>query len=324
MFLDFCMLFGGGLLLYLGAEWFVAGAAGLALSLRIPQLIVGLTVVAYGTSLPEIIVGVQAARGGLGAVALGNVIGSNIANLGLILGVSVLIRPTRVDGALPRRELPMLAVSTLAIPFLLWDARISQLEAAALALTALGYTAIMVRSGRGATVREATGDMEVVAAAADEAGAPRAAGSRTRLVATAVVGLGLLLLGGQLFVSGATTLARHWGMSDRMVGLTIVAIGTSLPELITSFVAAARGHSDIVVGNVIGSNIFNVLLCLGVAGLIGEVSGDPTSLMLDLGVLVLITVAGGIFIRSARTMERWEGAVLLAIYLAFMAFLIAA
>jgi cation:H+ antiporter len=324
MLIDIGTLLGGGLLLYLGAEWFVAGAAGIALALRIPQLIVGLTVVAYGTSAPEIIVGVQASLSGHGGVALGNVLGSNIANLGLILGTTVLVRPARVDAALPRRELPVLALCTVGVPLLLWDARIARWEGALLVGAAIAYTAYMVRSTRGnrEAVTEATAGAAHLAEAADAAGAPQPSPTRRRLVLTALAGLALLLGGGHLFVMGATAVAVAWGMSERLVGLTIVAIGTSLPELITSLIAASRGHSDIAVGNVIGSNIFNVLLCLGVASLAGDLAAEAGSLVVDLGALVVITLAGAVFIRSARTMERWEGAVLVALYLAFMTYLI--
>jgi cation:H+ antiporter len=325
MLLHLLQLAGGALFLYFGAEWLVGGSVGLALSLRIPQLVVGLTVVAYGTSAPEIVVGLQAAHGGHGDVALGNVIGSNIANLGLILGVSTLIAPARVDGTLTRRELPMLAASTLAVPAVLWDGVVSTWEGALLVLTAVVYTGLMVRAARSASVvKEAVDGARLTEDAVDAAGAPRASRSRPRLALTAAIGLVVLLVGGSAFVAGATELARAWGMSERLLGLTIVAVGTSLPELVTSVVAALRGHSDIAVGNVIGSNIFNVLLCLGASSMIGKVSGTPSALLVDLGGLIVMSAMGCIFMRSARTMARWEGATLSFLYVAFMAYVIAA
>lgn len=312
------MLLGGALLLYLGAEWLVAGASRLALSLRVPQLIVGLTVVAYGTSAPELIVGIQSAFAGHGDVALGNVIGSNIVNLGLILGLASLIKPARIDAALRRRELPILVLSTLALPVILWDEQLSVGESLALLACAVGYTAAMVRAARGPRVlSEAVVETRITAEAADAAGAPHS-GGRTKQGAIALSGLCVLLLGGTLFVDSATTLARAWGMTERVVGLTIVAVGTSLPELATSAIAALRGHSDIAVGNVIGSNIFNVLLCLGGAGLAGTVSAKPELLLGDLLALTTMTLAGAVAIRTARTMQRWEGALLLSLYVAFI------
>jgi cation:H+ antiporter len=320
--MDVVQLLGGGFMLYFGAEWLVGGASRLALSLRIPQLIVGLTVVAYGTSAPEVIVSIQAAVTGHGDVALGNVVGSNIANLGLILGLSVLIRPARVDGTLRRRELPLLLASTLAVPAILFDGAINMWESLALLLVAAGYTVWTVRGARSqATVAEAVAQTTVTAEAADLGGAP-SPGSRARNVLIAVTGLAVLLVGGQLFVSSAASLARTWGMSERLVGLTIVAIGTSLPELATSVIAALRGHSDIAVGNVIGSNIFNILLCLGAAGLVGSVATSPAALVVDLIVLVSITVVGLIFMRTARVFRRWEGAVLLVSYVGFLAYVL--
>jgi cation:H+ antiporter len=321
--MDLVLLLVGGVGLYFGAEWLVSGASRLALSLRIPQLVVGLTVVAYGTSAPEVIVSIQAATGGHGDVALGNVIGSNIANLGLILGLSVLIRPARVDGALRRRELPLLLASTLALPAILYDGLVQAWESCVLVLAAVAYTLWAVRSARSQPVlAEALTQTAVTAEAADLGGAPAPSG-RARQVVVALVGLAVLLIGGHIFVTAAATLARSWGMSERIVGLTIVAIGTSLPELATSLIAAGRGHSDIAVGNVVGSNIFNVLLCLGAAGLLGTVSGSPSNLAFDLGVLILMTAAGVVFMRTARTFRRWEGVALLAAYAGFLTYLLA-
>jgi len=319
---DVLWLLGGGVLLYLGAEWLVSGASGLALSLRIPKLIVGLTVVAYGTSAPEVIVGVQAAFGGHGDVALGNVIGSNIANLGLILAISVLVRPARVDGALRRREIPVLVMSAVAVPLLLLDGRIRLWEALTLLACGLAYTLWMVRSAH-ASAATATADTQVAATAAATAGAPPAP-TRTRQALVALVGLGILILGGHLFVDAATALALSWGMSERVVGLTIVAVGTSLPELATSVIAARRGHSDIAVGNVVGSNIFNILLCLGSAALAGGVGAPLGRIAIDLTALIGMTLLAALFMRSARTMSRAEGAVLGILYLTFVGYLLAA
>lgn len=314
---EWLLLFGGGLLLYFGAEWFVAGASSLALSLRVPQLLIGLTVVAYGTSAPEVIVGVQAASAGHGEVALGNVIGSNIANVGLILGIAALIRPPRVDGMLRRRELPVLLVSTALVPLLLLDGAVSRWEAAGLLLIAAAYTAWMVRAARGAAAI-ATAQVETIVErdAADAAGGPKPIGV-PRAAATAVVGLAILLVGGHLFVDAAVSVARSLGMSDRLVGLTIVAVGTSLPELVTSVIAARRGHSDIAVGNVVGSNIFNTFLCLGAAAFAGSVAAPLSTLWLDIGALFLMTALAAMFIRTERFISRWEGATAVAVYALF-------
>jgi cation:H+ antiporter len=317
---SFLLLLAGAALLYFGAEWLVGGAARLAASMRVPQIVVGLTVVAYGTSAPEVIVGIQAALGGHGDVALGNVIGSNIANLGLILGAAVLLRPTRVRGELRRRELPVLLGSALLVPLVLLDGAVQRWEAAVLLVLAVAYTAWTVRTaGRGDVEEEAREGAALTAEAADAGGAP-APVARVRQALVALIGLAVLLVGGRLFVGAATTLALAWGMSERVVGLTIVAVGTSLPELATSLIAAARGHSDIAVGNVIGSNIFNVLLCLGTSAAVGRISSRPRDLIFDLGTLLAMTIVATVFMRTERTMLRWEGMVLLAMYAVFLAF----
>lgn len=314
---EWIQLIGGGLLLYFGAEWFVGGASALALALRVPQILVGLTVVAYGTSAPEIIVGVQAASAGHGEVALGNVIGSNIANIGLILGIAALIRPARVDGALRRRELPVLVVSTAVIPLLLLDGVLSRWEAGGLLLVAAGYTGWMIHAARSAaSVAAARVDAKTAGEAADAAGAPKPVGT-LRAALTAGVGLAVLLIGGHLFVDGAVSVAHALGMSDRLVGLTIVAVGTSLPELVTSVIAARRGHSDLAVGNVVGSNIFNTFLCLGAAGLAGSVGAPLHTLGVDLVGLLVMTGLAAAFIRTERTISRLEGGIALACYVMF-------
>lgn len=319
--LSWALLLGGAVLLYFGAEWLVAGASRLALALRIPQLVVGLTVVAYGTSAPEVVVGVEAALNGQGPVALGNVVGSNLANLGLILGIAVLVKPARVDGAIRRRELPVLVLSAAMVPVVLWDGTVSRLEAALLLAGAVVYTGWMVQSVRGARARkDAAASARVTADVADAAGAPSPLPevNRLRQGAIALVGLALLVIGGRLFVDGATQVALTLGMSERLVGLTIVAVGTSVPELATSLIASVRGHSDIAVGNVVGSNIFNVLLCLGAAGITGNLVNVGSATSLDVLVMLGLTAAGAVFMRTERLMRRWEGAALLAGYAAFI------
>jgi cation:H+ antiporter len=308
MAMEWGRLLVGALMLYLGAEWFVAGAAALALALRVPRLIVGLTVVAYGTSAPELIVGVQAARGGHGAVALGNVLGSNLANIGLILGLTAIIRPVEVARALRSRELPVLLLSTAAILIFLRDGAIVQWEGIVLVLLAIAYTGWMILEGGRTRVPVGPGP--------DEAAASGSRLLRVSLKATA--GLVVLLVGGSFFVDGAVAIARHSGISERIVGLTIVAVGTSLPELVTSLIAARRGHSDLAVGNVIGSNIFNAFLCLGVAALAGPIVVPMGTLVADLVALVLMTCLLAWFIRRPRVITRAEGGLALVAYAAII------
>ena len=319
--LELLLLLLGGVLLYFGAEWLVAGASSLALSLRISPLVVGLTVVAYGTSAPEAVVGIQAARMHHAPIALGNVIGSNIANLGLILSLSVLVRPASVSGILRTREVPVLLLTALGLPLLLLDGSVSRVEAILLLCMAVAYTAWMVQGARRSALQPGQA-VVMTEVNADAAGTPVRAVHAGRSIAIAVVGLVLLIFGGQLFVYAATAMARNWGISERLIGLTLVAIGTSLPELATSLLASSKGHTEIAVGNVVGSNIFNVLLCLPASALAGPVGSPLSTLLPDLLVLAGVTLVGCLFLRSERRITRGEGGVLLLIYAGFLAFVL--
>ncbi len=311
-------LLGGGLLLYFGAQWLVAGSSALALALRIPQLIVGLTVVAYGTSAPEVIVSVQAALAGHTGVTLGNVIGSNIANIGLILGTAALLAPARVDASLRRRELPVLVLATAMVPAVLVDGAVSRPEAMVLLLAGGMYAVWMIHAARSRQeVASARAGTVVERELADAAGAPQAM-HPPQAALLALFGLGVLLVGGTLFIDGAVAAAKALGISERLVGLTVVAIGTSLPEWITSVVAARRGHADLALGNVVGSNIFNVFLCLGAAALIGDVGAPLHELAGDLAALALMTGLAVFLMRTERTISRPEGVLLLTLYLALL------
>lgn len=324
MAIDFGLLLLGGLLLYFGAEWLVRGAAGIARSLGVRPLVVGLTVVAYGTSAPEFAVGVRAALSGKGDLAFGNAVGSNIANIGLILGVTALVAPPAVDPSLIRREVPVLVAATLLVPLAMLDGRLAPWEGFCLVALALIYTVHAVRSARAIATTPARAPEAASATAEAEAveSAARPA-SRAALGALAALGLVLLVGGGELFVRGATGLARALGLSDRLIGLTVVAVGTSLPELAASLVAALRGHGAIAVGNVVGSNIFNLLLILGAAGAVRGVDVDPRAARLDLLALVGFTLFAAVALRGDRRISRLEGALLLAGYVGFVLALVA-
>lgn len=326
--MDLFRLIVGAIVLYVGAEWMVKGAAGLARAFGVPPLVVGLTVVGYGTSAPEMTVSIAAALRGSPAIAVGNAIGSNVANLGLILGMTALISPPRTDGSLVRREIPLLVLSTLALPLLFLDGRVSRVEGVLLVTAAILFTVWMIAKGIGsapsAETLEAMEEIEEIEAAAEAAGAPRreAPEDKKRLAVIAVLGLALLIGGGELFVDGAVGLARRLGIGERLIGLTVVAVGTSLPELATSLVAANRGHSDLAVGNVIGSNLFNVLLVLGAAGAITSFPVSLAEMRFDLGMLFVMTFFAVAMVRTERVLRRWEGAVLVMMYVAFLIVLV--
>lgn len=327
MLVDWLKLGLGGAVLYLGAEWLVKGAAGLAQALGLRPLVVGLTIVAYGTSAPELAVSVAAALEGSSAIALGNVVGSNIANLGLILGVTALISPPRVEGGLIRREIPFLVGTTLVIPVLLLNGTIGRLEGAAMVALSVVYTAWMLRSAppeeAAAVAEEAAAAAEEMQRDAEQTGAPTEQ-SRGGLAVIAAVGLALLIGGGKLLVNGAVGVARAAGVSEHVIGVTVVAVGTSLPELAASLVAAIRGQSAIAVGNIIGSNIFNVLLILGAAALVSPVSGELEAMKVDLVALGALTLLAAVSLRTARVLTRLEGIVLLLGYIAFLMALVVA
>ncbi len=298
-------------LLYVGAEALVRGSAGLAVRLGVSPLVVGLTVVSFGTSSPELVVSVRAALSGSGGVAIGNVVGSNIANVALILGLSALVRPVAVQASLIRRDVPILVGVTLFATYLLADGTLGRGAGFLLAAGALGYTLLVIRLAR----EEA--DPQVRREFAAGVPAPR----RQAWVEILLVlfGLGLLVAGGETLVSVSVTLARRLGVSETLVGLTLVAVGTSLPELATSVVAAARGEADIAAGNVIGSNVFNILGILGTSAALRPIRapGIGTVDLLAFCLTALVTLP---ILRSGFEVDRREGAVLILLYAAYVAY----
>lgn len=310
---DILALAGGLALLTAGATALVRGAAALALRLGLTPLIVGLTVVAFGTSAPELVVSVEAALAGAGAIAVGNVVGSNVANIGLILGLVVLLRPFPVDRSLLRRDVPVLVAVTLGAALVLADRTVGAAEGAALVA---GLVAYLVWS-----VRQARRDTAAAALLPGAADLPVPSGPAWRDGVLVAGGLAGLVVGADLFVGGAVALAEAAGVSNAVIGLTVVAIGTSLPELATSLVAAWRGESEIAAGNVIGSNLFNLLGILGVAALVQPLSASGLALA-DVGVMVAFTLAMAVLMVLGRRLVRTEGALLVGGYAAYLAFLV--
>ncbi len=308
MLLHVAWLLAGFGLLYYGAEWLVLGAAGLARRFGVRPVVVGLTVVAYGTSAPEMIVSSVAAFEGNSAIALGNVVGSNIANLGLILAAAALLKPLLIEPRFIRRDLPIMLLASACVPIMLADGVISRAEAAVLIAGGLLYSWTTVRAGS-----KGGGD--------EMAGAIAFGGHKGKLGALTMAGLVVLVVGGKLFVDGAVGIANAIGVSQRVIGLTVVAIGTSLPELAASLMAAWKGHSSIAVGNLVGSNIFNVLFVLGVSGAVRPVNGALGELVSEMVALAGVSALTLLFLRGDRTMSRAEGFVLLTSYCVFVAYL---
>ncbi len=303
--------------LIFGAQMLVRGASKLALSFGISPLVVGLTVVAFGTSAPELAVSIQSAYSGQVDIALGNVVGSNILNVLLILGVSALITPLLVDRQLVRQEVPAMIGISLLLLALARDGEISRWNGALLFGLLAAYTVFVIVQSR-----RARKDAEEEAAQ-EEGGWDRQWWAQVALVAA---GLALLVQGSNWLVEAAVTFARHLGISELVIGLTIVAAGTSMPEVATSVMAALRGQRDIAVGNVVGSNIFNILGVLGVSALVAP-GGLPVSaamLSFDLPVMTAVAVACLPIFFTGHLIARWEGAVFFGYYLAYTAYLVLA
>jgi cation:H+ antiporter len=313
MLADAVSILAGLLALYAGAEGLVRGGSSLALRLGLTPLVVGLTVVAMGTSMPELVVSAGAALAGTGGIAAGNVVGSNIGNIGLILGVAALIHPLAVRAQVIRREVPILLLASAVLGLVLLDDRVGRVEGALLCLGIVAYVTLSLRLARRETAAEARREF------AD--GVPAVRGSLRRDLLLLGGGLGVLVIGARLLVDGAVNVAETLGMSQAVIGLTVVSIGTSLPELATSAVAAARGEGDLAVGNVMGSNIFNILAILGAASLARPL--DPTGIaVVDLGVMLGFSVALLPIMRSGFRIGRLEGGALILAYVGYLVYLL--
>lgn len=310
----FAMLAAGFVLLIGGAEFLVRGASRLAIDFGISPLVVGLTVVAFGTSAPELAVSVLASWQGQAGIALGNVVGSNICNVLLILGLSALVAPLVVARQVIRLEVPiMIATSVLLVLFSL-NGIISRLEGLILFTGIITYTVWAIRRSR----RETRANQE------EPSQTPATEGpSRAMQITLILGGLGLLGLGSHCLVTAAVDIARHFGVSDLVIGLTVVAVGTSLPELATSVLASIRGERDIAVGNVVGSNIFNILAVLGLTSIVAPagIPVPPSALTFDLPIMLAVAIACLPIFFTGHLIARWEGALFLGYYLAYTAYI---
>ncbi len=303
-----------------GAELLVKGAATIASKLGIAPVVIGLTVVAFGTSAPELAVSVSAAFGGNADVAFGNVVGSNIGNILLILGASAVVGGLAVQQRIIRFDIPLLIVVSVVALLMSLDNNIGRVDGIILFAGVIAYVAWLVREARGErtdVVEEYTESVETLEGVATE----RPLWFNLVLVAA---GLTVLVVGSQLLVNGATDIAESAGVSDLVIGLTVVAIGTSLPELATSILAALRGQRDIAVGNVIGSNLFNLMSVLGLSAVVSN-DGIPVSdvsLRLDFPVMLAATIVLVPIVWNGFQIKRWEGFVLIGFYAVYVAYLV--
>lgn len=303
-------LIGGFVLLIKGADFFVDGSSKIAKFFKIPSIIIGLTIVAIGTSLPEASVSINASLSGSNSIAVSNVIGSNIFNTLVVLGASALLCPVAVQASAIKKEIPfsILLSAVLAAMLFFGNYTLGRISGAILLVLLALYMFWQIRS----------------ALKAKEAEAENESTEKIKIWLTPiliVVGVAGIILGGNFVVEGATRAAKLFGMSDTLIGLTIVAIGTSLPELVTSVVAAVKGESDLALGNAIGSSIFNIVFILGMSAVISPMTVDVLSLY-DTLILIAISAVCLLFAATKKKIARWEGAVMVGIYAAYMAYII--
>ncbi|MBA2538105.1 MAG: calcium/sodium antiporter [Deltaproteobacteria bacterium] len=316
MAVDIAFVVVGIAVLYWGAEWLIRGSAATARAFGVKPLVIGLTVVAYGTSAPELAVATKTALTHHPAIALGTVIGSCAANISLILGLTALISPPTVDGRIIKREVPVLLGSAIAVPLLLWNGVLSRFEGLILIGCAIVFTILTLTVSARLEHDEDDAAPDESGAAIGGRGRPRS--SRPVAFVILLLGLVLLVAGSDLFVRGGRGIAAAVGMSERMLGLTVISLGCALPELIGSLVAASRGHSAIAIGSVIGSNLLNVFLVLGVTAYLEPIELAQPMHAVELVGLVAITLLGILTLRGSRKITRPEGAVLVAAYVAFV------
>lgn len=294
-------------ILYFGAEGLVSGASSLAKRIGISPLVIGLTIVSIGTSAPELVVSVKAALNGQSALSIGNVLGSNFFNIGIILGLSALVYPLAVRRQLLKLDVPVMMLAALLFFLFFLDSRISKLEALIFILFFISYTGYLLISSKKKTGKtKDSGEEDQIRL------------SKHWLIDVLFIGVGLVALvyGSDLLVENAIIIAGRLGMSEAMIGLTIVAAGTSMPELATSVVAAIRKRADIAIGNVVGSNIFNILFILGVAGLIQPIS-TPDINYVDSLFVIGISLLLWIFMKWGTRINRWKGAAFILFYLIY-------
>ena len=316
--LSYFLIVVGLFLLIKGADWLVRGASSIARRLRVSDFVIGLTVVSFGTSLPELVIGIAAGLQGNPDLTIGNVIGSNIANVLLILGTAAVIYPLKASRGTIWRELPFTLIACLVLAALLNDEVLDGLPVSSLGrvdgLVLLAFFSIFLYYV--AQIIRQSADHEFLGVQASD--------PPLRSTIEVVGGLVAVSVGGRMTVVSAVNIAETWGMSEVFIGLTVIAIGTSLPELATSAVAAFKRNPDIAVGNVVGSNIFNIFIVLGISAFVTPLPFDPLN-NTDVGVMILATLLLFFFMfvgKEARTIQRWEGAVFLVGYAGYLAYLI--
>lgn len=302
----------GLVLLIKGADWFVEGASGVAAKFGVPSLVIGLTIVAFGTSAPEAAVSISSALKGSSGIALGNVVGSNLFNLLAVVGVCSVMRPTVIDKSIIKKDFPYNLLATVVLAITMIDAFFGDLPVNVISRTDgliiiaffvifMYYTISAGLSGKA----EADKEKKIY--------------SIPKLIVLLVVGIAAIVIGGQAVVNGASDIARSFGVNETLIGLTIVAVGTSLPEFVTSVVAIRKGEDDIAIGNVVGSNVFNILFIIGIAGAIKSIPVDA-ALITDILMLLAISLIFYFSVLKKRTVNRAGGIAMVLAYVLYMAY----
>lgn len=312
MWLQVLILVAGIAVVLEGADLLTKGAVGLAERMGIPQIVIGLTIVAMGTSMPEFFVSLMSAINGTPDLAVGNVVGSNIFNALLIVGSAAVVAPITILRATVRKDIPFALVASAVLLMMCLDGNVNRLDALLLLALFLIFMTITLRGARQDGVEQGENK---------ETGPANPPMHPLKAVALLTVGLAALILGSDVFVDNASAVARTLGVSDAIIGLTIVACGTSMPELATSVVAASRGNSGIAIGNVLGSNVFNILLILGITGMVSPMVMQGIT-QTDLSVMVVSMILLWLFSFTKLRIERWEGAVLVLAFVGYMTYLI--
>lgn len=301
--LQLLLLTVGFVMLVRGADWFVDGASGIATKLKIPQLVIGLTIVAMGTSAPEAAVSITAALKGSAEITIGNIVGSNILNIFIILGLSAIVTPLAVAKSTIKVDIPVVIAITGILLWMGYDGTVTLFEGLlllvifAIYIGYLMYSALKERKENDEDVKEL---------------------SMVRAIVLSIIGLGFIIWGSDVAVSAATSLAKIFGLSERFIGLTIVALGTSLPELFTSVSAARKGNADIAIGNIVGSNIFNILFVVGLSAMVIPVP-FAQGFRFDTVVAVIAAVMLLLCVLKSKKLNRWAGVLMLLSYAAYFA-----
>lgn len=323
MIFNIFLLMLGFIALVKGADWFVLGSSDVAKNLKVPSLIIGLTIVAFGTSAPELAVSLTAAIEGANEISVSNVVGSNIFNILIVLGVCAIIKPLTVDNKILKRDMPIsLVVTVFTLIACINYAVLSKIDMQALNVNEnvgmvyrwvgialligfVAYLYLLIRDARNSGADdENTDSMPML-----------------KCIVLIIIGLALVIAGGKLVVDNAKELARMAGMTETLIGVTIVAAGTSLPELVTSIVAAKKGETGLAVGNVVGSNIFNLLFILGISGAISPM-GVNFATVIDFIILIVCTIITYIYSRTSQKIVKWEGAIMVMLYVVYVGYAI--